>query len=235
MIARFVIIIIGAFISWHSPDPSNNYREEFGKDYTWAVNWLQQNNDRFEKYALLFNIPSKELKAIVFPELVRYNTVYDAIEINTLKYLYVSEGKAYADFSVGYFQMKPSFAQMIEEDASSMLDSPILRISGLTKFKNKTDNEANRKARVNRVTNLEDQLIYLCLFYKICQVKFAKLKFTTNRDKLKFFATCYNAGYRRSYEKLVSLQSRNYFHTGKLWSNKHYNYAGICEYYYLHE
>ncbi len=235
MISRFIIIVIGAFFSWNSPDPSYNYREEFGNDYTWAINWLQQNNSSIEKYASLFNIPSKELKAIVFPELVRYNTVYDAIEINTLKYLYVSEGKAYADFSVGYFQMKPSFAQMIEEDANAMLDSSILRISGLTKFKNNADYDLSRKARITRITNLEDQLIYLCAFYKICQVKFAKQRFTTNLDKLKFFATCYNAGYRRNYAKLVSLQAHNYFHTGKLWSNKHYNYADICAYYFLHE
>jgi hypothetical protein len=235
MIFKYSLLIITTIFSSFSPPVTVNYRQEFGSDYTWAVSWLQQNNNPIEKYAALFNIPAKELKAIVFPELVRYNTVYDAIEINTLKYLYVSEGKAYADFSVGYFQMKPSFAQMIEEDGNAMLDSSIRRISGLTKLKNNADNEANRKARVTRITNTEDQLMYLCVFYKICQVKFAQQKFTTNRDQLKFFATCYNAGYRRSYEKLVSLQSHNYFHTGKLWSNKHYNYADICEYYFLHE
>jgi hypothetical protein len=235
MIFKYSLLIITTIFSSFSPPVTVNYRQEFGSDYTWAVSWLQQNNTAIEKYAEKFNIPAKELKAIVFPELIRYNTVYDAIEINSLKYLYVSEGKNYADFSVGYFQMKPSFAEMIEQDANTLLDAGVLQLSGMDKLKNAADTEANRKARVSRITNIEQQIIYLCVFYKICVIKFTKASFSTARDKLKFFATCYNAGYRINYEKLVSLQSKKYFHTGKLWSNTHYNYAAISDYYYGHE
>ena len=235
MIFKYSLLIITTIFSSFSKSVTVNYRQEFAGDYTWAVSWLQQNNSTIEKYAGKFNIPAKELKAIVFPELIRYNTVYDAIEINSLKYLYVSEGKSYADFSVGYFQMKPSFAEMIEQDANTFLDAGILQISGMDKLKNAADTEANRKARVSRITSVEDQVIYLCLFYKICAAKFAKARFANTRDKLKFFATCYNAGYRRNYDKLVSIQSKKYFHTGKLWSNTHYNYAAISDYYFGHE
>jgi hypothetical protein len=235
MVLKYGLLVITIiFSSFRSPQ-TVNYRQEFGSDYSWAVNCLQRNNTIIEKYARQFSIPAKELKAIVFPELIRYNTVYDAIEINSLKYLYVSEGKNYADFSVGYFQMKPSFAEMIEQDANTLLDAGVLQLSGMDKLKNTADTEANRKARVNRITNIEQQIIYLCVFYRICSAKFTAASFATVHHKLIFFATCYNAGYRRNYEKLVSLQSKKYFHTGKLWSNTHYNYAAISDYYFANE
>jgi hypothetical protein len=235
MIFKYSLLIITTIISSFSPPATDNYRQEFGRDYTWAVSWLQQNNMTIEKYAGKFNMPAKELKAIVFPELIRYNSVYDAIEINSLKYLYVSEGKYYADFSVGYFQMKPSFAEMVEQDANALLDAGVLQLSGMNKLKNAADTDANRKARVGRITNTEQQIVYLCVFYKICSIKFTGASFSSARDKLKFFATCYNAGYRRKYEKIISLQSKKYFHTGKLWSNTHYNYADISNYYFENE
>ena len=121
-------------------------KQVFGSDYTWAVNWLQQNKAVIQKNADQFNIPAKELMAIVFPELIRYNTVFDAIEINSLKYLYVSEGKDYADFSVGYFQMKPSFAEMVEQDLTGLKDTSFKSQSKINELYNLADNEDNRKA-----------------------------------------------------------------------------------------
>ncbi len=218
-----------------SPPATKNYRQEFGTDYKWAIQWLQFNNTLIAKYASQFGIDAKELKAIVFPELIRYNTVYDAIEINSLKYLYVSEGKTYADFSVGYFQMKPSFAEMIEQDANSFLGADFLQLSGFDKLKNMADNETTRKERVSRITHTDQQIIYLCAFYKICAAKFAKNTFAAAANKIKFFATCYNAGYRRSYADLVAAQDKKYFHTGKILISNLYNYADISNYYFSNE
>jgi hypothetical protein len=152
-----------------------------------------------------------------------------------LKYLYVSEGKEYADFSVGYFQMKPSFAEMVEQDANKLLDPFFLQSSGFDKLKTATDNEEARKARVGRITHTEQQIIYLCAFYKICQLNFAGKSFASVNDKLKFYATCYNAGYRRSYEDLAAVQAKKYFHTGKIWVSTLYNYADISNYYFDNE
>src|SRR6185295_3578126 len=89
-----------------TPPEKTDYKKVFGDRYNWAVNWLKQNDGLIREYASAFNIPDKELKAIVFPELIRYNSFFNALEIESLKYLYVKEGKSYADFSVGYFQMK---------------------------------------------------------------------------------------------------------------------------------
>jgi hypothetical protein len=229
-----LILIAFVFVSFATP-VTNDYKKDFGNNYTHATQWLQLNSTGFEQAASLFNIPVRNLKAIVFPELIRYNTVYDAIEINSLKYLYVSEGKDYADFSVGNFQMKPSFAEMVEQDANQYLDEDFLQLSGFDKLKGLADNEDNRKERIARITSAQQQLIYLCAFYKICDTKFADKVFASVNEKVKFYAACYNAGYWRSYESLLAVQAKNYFHTGKFFTTANYNYAAISNYYFEQE
>ena len=228
---RAIIPIFLLLTSFQVAD-SFDYKKEFGNDYKLAITFLQQHRDVIERQANQFNIPPKELSAIVFPELIRYNKVYDAIEIESLKYLYISEGKKYADFSVGYFQMKPSFAEMVERDAARLPGKEFLVKSHFKELGNLPDNEANRKARVKRLTNLEQQVTYLCVFYKICEKKFSGKKFATTSDKLKMYATCFNAGYQRTYKDLLLFQSKKQFHTGKFFTSEKYNYADISRYYF---
>ena len=233
MKCRLILVAI-LFVSFTTP-VTDNYKQAFGSDYNWAVNWLQHNKAVIQKNTDQFNIPAKELKAIIFPELIRYNTVFDAIEISSLKYLYVIEGKDYADFSVGYFQMKPSFAEMVEQDLAGLKDTFFIsrsKINGLYKL---ADNEPNRKARIARITSLEMQLQYLCAFYKICEQRFADKKFSSTAEKVRFFSTSYNAGYHRTYESLQSFQKKKYYHTGKMFTSQRYNYADISSYYFINE
>src|SRR5690349_1204457 len=119
---KTVLVIISAFCFSFIKPAEIDYREVFGSDYTWAVNWLNKNDQLIAKYAARYEVPPKEIKAIIFPELIRYNAVFDALEIESLKFLYVSEGTDYANFSVGFFQMKPSFAEMVETDADKVFE-----------------------------------------------------------------------------------------------------------------
>jgi hypothetical protein len=207
------------------PPEKTDYKKVFGSKYTWAVDWLKQNDELIHEYASAFSIPDKELKAIVFPELIRYNTFFNALEIESLKYLYVKEGKSYADFSVGYFQMKPSFGEMIEVDALNLLPAKYRNESGW-KIKT-TDDEQSRKERVKRLSNVRQQLIYLCALYKLCENRFMNTGITSAEERVKLFATCYNAGYRRSYKSLRSFMSKNHYYN--------YNYASVSAYYFLQE
>lgn len=217
----FTLVILSSF----EMPVENDYEKVFGSDYTWAVNWLKQNDALIEEFASKFNMPGKELKAIVFPELIRYNSLFNALEIESLKYLYVREGRYYADFSVGYFQMKPSFAEMVEEDGRKLLDAGRLREAGWKNIMEAADTEISRRERVKRLSNTRQQIIYLCVFYKICQSRFQDRIFASPVERLKFFATCYNAGYRRSYESLMAFQLKNNFYK--------YNYSSVSAYYYL--
>ena len=78
-------------------------------------------NDRFDICSGICSKDAAFMQAIVFPELMLYNSVKDDIESESLRVLYVQFGKAYADFSVGPFQMKPSFAEEVETKAKALL------------------------------------------------------------------------------------------------------------------
>lgn len=221
-----VIIAVCTFlVSFTMPPVETDYRKVFGDRYRWAVDWLKQNDGAIHEYACAFNIDEKELKAIVFPELIRYNEFFNAIEIESLKYLYVSEGREYADFSVGYFQMKPSFGEMVERDAIGLLPEPYRLTSGWSS--QDTENEASRKARVKRLSNVNQQLLYLGAFYKLCEKRFKGRKFASPQDKLKMYATCYNAGYKRSEAVLSSCLKKSDFYG--------HNYSDISAYYFRNE
>lgn len=55
-----------------------------------------------------------EALAIVSPELIRWTAFKDFFETTALELLYVKKGKTYADFSIGHFQIKPSFVEQLE-------------------------------------------------------------------------------------------------------------------------
>jgi len=222
MKAAFIIIPCISLVAFTPPEKTD-YKKVFGSNYTWAVNWLKQNDGLIQEYASAFSIPQKELKAIVFPELIRYNSFFNALELESLKYLYVTEGKDYADFSVGYFQMKPSFAEMIEKDGYTFLPAKY-RIESGWKFSN-ADDEVSRKARVKRLSNVRQQLIYLCALYKFCDKRFNGGKINSPEERVKLFATCYNAGYWRSYASLKSFMLKNHYHGC--------NYASVSAYYFI--
>jgi len=220
-----LIITLCLFFLSFKPPGETDYKKVFGNKYAWAVNWLKQNENLIREYAKAFNIPDKELKAIVFPELIRYNCFFNALEIESLKFLYVKEGKDYADFSVGFFQMKPSFGEMIEIDALNLIPVNMLQESGWNPPGK--ENELSRKERVKRLSNIRHQLIYLCAFYKICEFRFKNMHISSPEERVKLFATCYNAGYKRSYKGLLSFLSKNNFYNC--------NYSSVSAYYYIQE
>lgn len=227
-----LLIICLAILSVKTVSQTLNYEEAFGNDYTKALKLIKQNEALFNRYANLYQIDEKFLKAIVFPELIRYNSVYDAIEITSLQFLYIKKGSDYNDFSVGHFQMKPSFAERIEMDANKTLDTSFLKKIGFDTYKHSEATRFEREQRLNRITNIEDQLKYLIVFYKICELKFKNEQFKTESEKLKLYATAYNSGYFKSITVLKRHQRINSFYTGKMIKSEAYNYANISSFYF---
>jgi hypothetical protein len=230
---RINILSATLFLLSFTIQATNNYPAIFGRDYEWATQWINANNNLFDKTAQTHGVPSKVLKAIVFPELIRYNAVYDALEIASLKFLYISRGKDYADFSVGYFQMKPSFAEKIETDALMYLSKEESLLLGLgSNVLN--DDENIRSERIRRITSKTGQLNYLIAFYKICKAKFGAVSFNSEEESVRFFATCYNAGYHFSKDQVKENSRKNFYHIGKILKSGTYCYADISAYWYGH-
>jgi hypothetical protein len=166
--------------------------------------------------------------AVIFPELVRYSALRDKIEITLLKALYINLGEEYANFSIGQFQMKPSFAEIVREQAPSLLG----RRSGIV-FKNPSEYEDISYYRKSIVTDLEDpitQFNYLIAFLKICEKKYK----TNRKDeitRLKFLATAYNYGIDKSASQIEAMIDKKYFNT-KLFKTDNYSYSDVSVFWY---
>ena len=205
-----------------------NYQDLFGDDWKKAQAFEKDNRSWMEPLLVKNHISYPLAIAIVFPELVRYSALRDKMEITLLKALYVNLGEDYANFSIGQFQMKPSFAEMIRDQAPVVLG----RRSGIT-FKNRSDFDDIKDFRKSIVTDLEDsksQFNYLLAFLKLCEKKYK----TSRKDdltRLKFLATAYNYGIDKSASQIESMIDKKFFNT-KLFKTENYSYADVSLFWY---
>jgi hypothetical protein len=209
------------------PQPVD-YSEVFGSDWDKALAFEKENRSWMELALKKNNIPYEIGIAVIFPELVRYSALRDKMEITLLKALYINLGETYANFSIGQFQMKPSFAEIIRREAPSALG----RKSDII-FKQPDDFDNISDYRKSIVTDLEDpkiEFLYLIGFYKLADKKFRINKFN-DQDKLRFLATAYNYGINRSKEEIISMSDKKYFNT-KLFKTENYTYAEVSLFWY---
>ena len=222
------LILIGLVIP--AASQSLNYPEIFGDDWKKALLFENENRSWIEPVLAKNHISYPLAIAVIFPELVRYSALRDRMEVTLLKALYINMGDNYANFSVGQFQMKPSFAMMVREQSHSVLS----RRSGIS-FKQKAEYDDAREYRRSVVEDLEDtktQFNYLVTFIKICDKNFR-----TNRmdeiTRLKFIATAYNYGIDKSSASIESMTDRKFFNT-KLFKTENYCYADVSLFWYTH-
>jgi hypothetical protein len=210
---------------------SANYKELFGDDYSYALKTIERNSkwsDTLSKDGL---DPGFAL-AIIFPELIRYSSIADYIEVKGLEVLYVQYGRDYADFSVGLFQMKPSFTERIESDLIKYrLPDKYPSLSAL-----KPDLSETTDARMERIVRLKDefyQVLYLEAFIRIMDSLYPDARFHSTEDKLIFYATAYNTGYFKDEAEIRKEIGRKRFYVGMKAVSAKYNYADITSWYCL--
>src|SRR5579871_3624713 len=185
----------------------NDFKKIFGSDYTDAEDFLKKEKwmvDRIRE----FKLQPREVFAVIFPELIRYRSIQDKIEIFALKSLYTQYGTAYANFSVGRFQLKPSFAEQLEKDFLKIPDHPQIRFDA----KDTINNEDSRSRRLKRLEDNKAMVDYLCCFFIVMEKLHPKWK--NDEDKIKFLSAAYNCGYEKSDEEIRSFITKKFFHTG---------------------
>jgi hypothetical protein len=205
-----------------------DYQELFGSDWNKAVAFEKENRSWMEPVLKKNHIPYPLAIAVIFPELVRYSALRDKMEITLLKALYINLGQDYANFSIGHFQMKPSFAEMIREQAPSVLSKK----SGII-FKSRSEFDDIKNYRKSIVVDLEDpktQFNYLVAFLKICEKKY-KMNRKPEPVRLAFLATAYNYGIDKSAGQINSMIDKKFFNT-KLFKTENYSYADVSLFWY---
>ena len=207
---------------------SLDYQVLFGDDWNKALIFEKENRNWMEPLLAKSHVSYPVAIAVIFPEIVRYSALRDKVEITLLKTLYVNLGEDYANFSVGQFQMKPSFAETIRRKADSVLG----RKSGIS-FKRKSDFNDIKDFRKSILNDLEDpksQINYLVAFIMICEKEF-KTSCKDEISQIKFLATAYNFGIDKKEPEIERMTDRKFFNTKLIMAEK-YCYSDVSLFWY---
>ncbi|NIK73232.1 hypothetical protein FHS56_000718 [Thermonema lapsum] len=166
-----------------------------------------------------------EAWAVVYPELLRYSLWRDEAEIYLLQQLYVRYGAGYANFSIGLFQMKPSFAETLEHLAANChCANPLPYLKGETP-------EQQRHRRLQQLTELKGQLLYLKAFFCVAYARFSWLKQAPPAKRIRFLAALYNYGIEASEQEVLDWMRVKAFPYGRYHSIR-YAYAELAWQFY---
>lgn len=223
----FILLLITG-LAETSSSQALNYRDIFGEDWNKAETFEKENRNWIEPILNKNRISYPEAIAIIFPELVRYSALRDKMEISLLKTLYVNLGEEYADFSIGVFQMKPSFAETIRNESKVYLGPR----AGIV-FKNPSDYSDIKDFRKSIIRDLEDsegQVAYLISFIRVCEKKF-NLYRLNEVPRIKFLATAYNYSIDKTALQIAAMADKKFFST-KLLKTENYSYADVSIFWY---
>ena len=204
---------------------SANFPKVFGNDWTSAINYVKEHHDEWSREFEQFDVDPRLAVAIVFPELIRYSMWQDEIERAAVNGLYVIKGTDGANFSIGRFQMKPSFAEEIEQEWNR---SSLSKEYGFV-FNLQQNNEA-RRSRIRRLSNMQGQCRYLAIFIRLLQQRHPQLEQLSEKEQVCFLATAYNRSFTASFQQIKKIQHERHFHTDviKTHSTCLYCYADIA-------
>lgn len=190
--------------------------ERFLRDHAWIVAALD-----------LPPAGARIALSVVFPELIRFSALEDDIQVRGLKVLYVQYGRSYANFSVGRFQMKPSFAETLEADAARLFGRRERAALHLPAFE-RGDTPALRERRVRRLDDLAWQVRYLRLFMLVMGKRYPAAARSRSEDTLRFYATAYNTGYAAGEAAIRRRFGRRLFHVARFAPAETYDYADVA-------
>jgi hypothetical protein len=221
--------------------PLNSFQRIFGKKYENALKLIHINTMLIKQNLEADSIHFKLLTAIIFPELIRHNPFRDKLEQESLHLIYVSYGAEDGlDFSIGFFQMRPSFAEKLElyiQHKEQYLEVKNRIFKTLYTY-TQTEPQKEREERVNRLKDLAWQVKYLRCFYHILQDKFPHFNYLTTPQKVLFSSTAYNRGFHCTKEEIKRWEKIENFPMGKSFfkqNAKQYIYGQVALDYFLRQ
>jgi hypothetical protein len=224
------VVLYTAFVFAKNKYSNPDFGKTFGAKAIETEKKLLGMKDNFALCGHLCNADLKFIQSIVYPEVMRYNSLKDDIEAESLRTLYVQFGAEYANFSIGIFQMKPTFAEEVETKAKQFLADSINKELQLEYTS--TEAEEIRRERVERLKDEEWQLIYLTAFISICNNIYHNKEFSSATEKLQWYATVYNAGFDKTDNYICNKIKEDNFYLEQGMPGKKFKYAAIAAWYY---
>jgi hypothetical protein len=178
------------------------YLSYYKQESEFAISFYSENKGEFDQAARKTGLSAAFIFSIVAPELSQYHLLSDYAQVYALKVLYVQGGKAYGNFSVGLFQMSPSFIETLESQIANNHQLkelfPELLIPG--------NDKSSRAQRIQRLEDKSWQIKYLTAFCLLVKDLYPKEVFSCEQEALQFFAAVYNIGFR-SYEDIIRIRT----------------------------
>lgn len=228
---KVVFLVVCLFLFSLKDYAQADYPRIFGQKFTDAVQFYHQHQREIQSACIEHKREMRATLSLVFPELIRYNANRDAVEMMGNRVLYVNLGGEYGDFSVGCFQMKPSFIEKMEQ---FIKDNPnkMQNFASLAKYTESSESDI-RKARLQRLSLLKWQLNYLFCFLTIIDNRFPNLSFD-KEYRHRFYATAYNRGFDCSESEILKWKSLKSYPDGYRYNAYQYNYSDIAWAVYQH-
>lgn len=219
-------------LSFLLPPTAINYTVHYGNSYQKAQDWVQEHQSILQVQAAFHGLEAAELAAIIFPELIRYSEWQNLLETEALALAYVEGGAAWADFSIGAFQMKPSFAEAIEQCLQNWPEGKMVFSQLLPQSKHTPMQQ--RQARLDRLCSVQRQVQYLCAFVVWMQTRVGfDLVSPTSAQKIILLSTAYNSGFQQDWPTLQQVSQQHFFPYGAKYPQEgQHAYAAVAVDYY---
>ena len=201
------------------------YRRQFDDQWKKADEIVREHHQSWEAVFTSLDADSRVCEAIVFPEILRWSKLKDLFEQAALKDRYIKEGTTGADFSIGQFQMKPSFAEKVER---AWMKSPLCREYGLFFDLQETDHA--RRQRIRRLSDGNWQCVYLAVFVRLMHERETSIAAKPVEEQISILATAYNRDFHAPLDSLRRWAEVPTFHLDILpsKSTQYYPYAAIA-------
>jgi hypothetical protein len=191
---------------------AQDYEAVFGGRYREAMGIVHARQSSWIAACESLGADSRVLIPVVFPELLRRSIVREGVEDLGLATLYVAGGPAAADFSVGIFQMKPSFVEALEESMAGLPSVPDA-LRSIAEFPETRTERDRRAVRYRRLRDEGWQLRYLAGFAFIVRARFSQDS-PSIEDRIRFLASAYNHGFLLSRDEIMEAESLRLFPNG---------------------
>lgn len=218
------LLLLHFFGFSHKPSVS------FEAEVTKSCQFLKSKQNLIQTISRPYGHENALVMSIVAPELIRYHLFSDFFETGALETLYVGFGKNAADFSIGYFQMKPSFVEKLED---ALRNDPMLieRYQPLVNYSSDSETLI-RSERIQRLKSLDWQIRYAHAYYDIALRTFANITFENKEEQRSFIATAYNYGFDKPAAEIARWSTIPAFPYGLKYGGKQQPYEKLAATFY---
>lgn len=227
------IYLFGAPV-WSQQQTSKQYKEQLRTQYSAAVKFFVGNQYEIAAQCTRYKVPARAIVSIVFPEVMRFNQLSNFMETSALHAAYTNGGKEVVDFSIGHFQMKPSFVERLEQSVQHNIAAWGQPFANVAQYK--SNHEAgHRYERLQRMEQLSWQVTYACCFYAYVVNTFGRyFLHKSEEDKIWFLAAAYNVGIQYNSEHIERIGSIPNFPYGvRQPSENQYVYSDVALDFYI--